>query len=280
MTISVGQLHSAKKLLDWVAKNQLVKSDISIFNRVLVCPAMDVLNLCTRCGWLEINLDGVLQLSKRGYELNNINDYRIRLRYQIQDIVSREQPSWSRLFPKGRDETINFVAADIRQCLDEAGLLSPQVTDDIVVWWDEISGLVRGIKSATLSQTGRAGERLTLNYELNRTGKTAIWQSIESNLSGYDVLSCISITDESPLQIEVKTSDNSLSHASFHITSNEWETALLSRNYVFHLWLLDENPKLAIVAIDKIAEHIPLNVGDGEWESVKIPFKVFQENFI
>lgn len=101
-----------------------------------------------------------------------------------------------------------------------------------------MAGLVRGIKSSVLSQTGRTGERLSLAFEKDRTGKQPIWQSIESNLSGFDILSCLSDMDASPLQIEVKASENSWNYADFHLTANEWESATLARNYMFHLWVL------------------------------------------
>lgn len=279
MTLSVGQLHSAKQLLDWVAKNHFAKSDMNLFSHVLVCPAVDVLNLSTRCGWVEIDLDGVLQLSDRGMQLHKIDNYQVRLRRQMQDIISREQPSWSKLFPKGRQETVNFVDSDVRQCLDEAGLLSSPPSNEVVAWWDEMAGLVRGIKTSVLSQTGREGERLTLKYEHSRTGKEPVWQSIESNLSGYDVLSCLSDTDVIPLQIEVKASENSLEYAEFHLTSNEWESASLARNYLFHLWELSLIPKLAVVTVEQMGRHIPVNSGEGTWETVHIPYRVFRDNF-
>lgn len=142
-----------------------------------------------------------------------------------------------------------------------------------------MAGLVRGIKTSVLSQTGRKGERLTLKYEHSRTGKEPIWQSIESNLSGYDVLSCFSESDETPLQIEVKASENSLDYADFHLTSNEWESATLARNYLFHLWELSPNPKLAIVTVEQMEKHIPVNSGEGYWETAQVPYRVFRENF-
>lgn len=279
MTLSVGQLHSAKQLLDWVAKRQLAKSDMNLFPRVLVCPAGDILNLSTRCGWIEVDLDGALKLSARGVSLQKIDDFRLRLREQMQDIISREQPSWSKLFPKGRNETAKFVSSDVRQCFEEAGLLAIPVTDDIVAWWDEVSGLIRGIKTSVLAQTGRYGERLSLKYEEVRTGKAPVWQSIESNLSGFDVLSCLSNSDETPLQIEVKASENSLDYAQFHLTYNEWESATLARNYIFHLWLMGTSPRLASVTVDQMEAHIPINSGEGVWESVRVPFGVFRESF-
>jgi len=278
MTLSVGQLHSAKQLLDWVSNNRLAKSDMSLFTNVLVCPAIDVLNLSTRCGWVEVDLDGILKLSDRGLDIHMTGNYQVRLRMQMQDIISREQPSWSNLFPKGRQETSHFVSADVRQCLDEAGLLSSPPCDDVVAWWDEMAGLVRGIKSSVLSQTGREGERLSLVYEKQRTGIQPIWQSIESNLSGFDILSRLSGADSAPLQIEVKASANSWNYAEFHLTANEWESATLARNYRFHLWALGENPKLAVVTVDQMEQHIPSNNSHGKWEIVKIPFSEFESS--
>jgi hypothetical protein len=253
---------------------------MNLFTHILVCPALDILDLSTRCGWVKIDFDGMLKLSDRGLQLHETSDYQIRLRLQIQDIISVDQPSWSSLFPKGRQETARFVDPDVRQCLDEAGLLSSNLCDDVVAWWDQMAALVRGVKSSVLSNIGRTGERLSIAYERKRTGRHPTWQSIESNLSGFDILSCLSDIDASPLQIEVKASGNSWRYAYFYLTANEWESATLAHNYHFHLWALDANPKLAVVSLAQMERHIPLNSGEGEWKTVRVPFSVFSDRFM
>ena len=54
-------------------------------------------------------------------------------------------------------------------------------------------------KDLSLDDVGRKGERLTLQYEELRTNVKPDWRSIETNLSGYDVLSQRSKTDNTPL---------------------------------------------------------------------------------
>lgn len=279
MSISVGQLHSAHELLDWVSKRQMAKSEIHLFNRVLVCPAKDILNLSLRCGWVEIDMDSNLKLSPRGKELQSKSDFQARMRLQIMDTVTMEQPSWSSLFPKGRLETVNFINQDILQCLNEAGLLDSPPTDEIVSWWDEMAGHVRGVRSSSLTEIGRKGEKLSLLYEQRRTGQVPRWQAVESNLSGFDVLSIVSNKDSAQLQIEVKATERDVNVAEFYITQNEWDTAKLSRNYIFHLWIIASKPKLASVSREEMEKHIPHDMGQGIWQSVKIPFKIFSEKY-
>ena len=105
--------------------------------------------------------------------------------------------------------------------------------------------------------------------------------SIDSNLAGYDIKSQMSKDNSGPLLIEVKASTFALGQAEFHITSHEWNVALTSRAYVFHLWCLFGNKKmLAIISPSDVMPYIPTNNLEGQWESANIPFSCFENKFV
>jgi hypothetical protein len=129
-------------------------------------------------------------------------------------------------------------------------------------------------------ETGRHGERLSVEYERHRTGKMPKWQSVESNLAGYDILSVLSLEDSRKLQIEVKATQAEINSSFFHVTRYEWDTGLLADNYHFHLWAVgQEPPALAVLERPDLAAHVPTDAGLGLWESVEIPFAVFETKF-
>ena len=63
------------------------------------------------------------------------------------------------------------------------------------------------------SALGRKGEKLTLRYEKHRTLREPFWQSLDSNRVGYDIISVLNPGADTPLYIEVKSSEKEMSHA-------------------------------------------------------------------
>jgi hypothetical protein len=280
MIVSAGQLHSSARLIDIVAACPIAPSGLEkAGGLVLVCPISDVLNLSTRCGWLLVNDDGKLYPSSRGEEIRRLADYQERLRQQLRDIIAALHPAWSKVLMHGRHEMARFAPPDICQCFREAGVMVTDPTDGIVTWWDELANLARGIRSAASLAVGRAGERLTLRFEHQRTARKPTWQSIESSYSGFDVLSSVSDTDHTPMQIEVKASELRLKEAFLYLTCHEWETALQAQAHAFHLWHIGQQSQLAVVKIDEMSSHVPSNQGKGAWQSVRIPYSAFLEFF-
>lgn len=155
----------------------------------------------------------------------------------------------------------------------------PDPIDSVIKWWDELANLARGFRSAALLEIGRAGERNTIAFETQRTGKAPYWQSIESSHAGFDVLSSKSSTDPAPLAIEVKASELRLKEAWFSVTVHEWETARQSPNYCFHLWRLGLQPQLAVLSTADVAPHLPADQGRGQWQSARVPFSAFIGTF-
>ena len=280
LTLSVGQLHSAAQLLEVVAEMKLGTIALaSEMHTVLVCPMDDVLNLAIRCAWIVADENGDLALSLRGKEIRAVTDYQPRLLEQLRDCVAILRPSWTRLLPDGQREFARFAPKDIVQCFEEAGAFSRPVPQHLLRWWDDLSDLARGLRAKNWARVGRAAERLTLDYETDRVGCEPVWESVESNFSGYDVRSRISRQDDNVLQIEVKGSEASLKHAVMHLTAWEWSVATGPTAHAFHLWLLGKVPRIAVIDVPSMARHIPKNLGRGQWESAVIPFRAFASGF-
>ena len=187
---------------------------------------------------------------------------------QIMDYIVSVRPSWSSLMPKGRSETLPFLPADVRQCFNEAGLSDGYATE-VVQFWDRAANLSRGRSNDVLLEIGREGERLSIEYEVMRTGRTPLWKAIDSNLAGYDLLSVISDRDMRPLKIEVKAIQR-VDERAFYLSKNEWNCANGYGEYIFHVWLLGGDPKLLVRDTSQIAAHVSIDQGEGLWQSVKI----------
>ena len=53
-----------------------------------------------------------------------------------------------------------------------------------------------------------------------------------------------------------------------------------AERYVFHLWSLTPSGKsLAILSPVEVAAHVPVENGQGRWETLAIPFTVFRDSF-
>jgi len=201
------------------------------------------------------------------------------LRQALLDYIDVVRPPWVQNATFGRKKVIAFAGNQIGQVFVEAGLASG--TDEAVVsFWDSMAALARGQKNDRLAMIGRQGERLTLEFEQGRTGRTPKWVAIDNNEDGYDVLSVVDVSDSRPLSIEVKSSTQGLSGTLF-LSRNEWERALETDNHTFHLWDIRPNrqPSLAVVSVSEIEVHIPLDRQDGNWAIAEIPFRVFATNF-
>lgn len=156
------------------------------------------------------------------------------------------------------------------------------VDNAIVQWWDTITKTIREEHQVTLEETGRTGERLTIEYERNRTHLEPEWESIESNVVGYDVLSSRAERCLEPILIEVKTSTLDCTMASMVILRNEWNVASCTFNrdrYYFYLWLLGCEKQLARITVDEVEKHIPSNTGSGKWKDAEVPFYCFADRF-
>lgn len=244
------------------------------------------LNFAAQCHWVSIN-DGVTyEITPFGEDLlQRFNGSQIRQSmYQdiLKNYITTCKPIWARRIPYGRNEAYRIMSDDEQVCFRKAGLMSNPVSRDEVDWWDALAEIERQNIEYVQDDVGRKGEELTMNYEKERTNANPIWESIDSNLAGYDILSQVSKNDPHQILIEVKSSTRPLNEADCFISRNEWDFASAGynqRRYFFYLWLIWKAPKLAIVSYFDMKRHISLDAGLGTWNDVRIPFLAFAENF-
>jgi hypothetical protein len=201
-----------------------------------------------------------------------------RLRTALLDVVEATDPPWVQNARFGRRRFLQYAPVEIAQICEEAGL-EDGADEGTVAFWDTLAAKARGLRDVRLNEIGREGERLSLAYETQRTGKRPKWIAIDSNEDGYDVLSHIASDDARRLCIEVKASRQG-THGALHLTRHEWETALSLLNFQMHLWDLSQpTPGLAVLGISDIEEHLPADNGLGAWDVAKLPFSAFQSQF-
>lgn len=232
----------------------------------------DAYALGSKLGWLAKDNTGKVHPTEAGLGVHPCGARSIQLRHQLRAFINQTKPSWAALLAKGRKETANLVPAEIRQCLQDAGLLD-DVDGETVRWWDSLALAARSDNQENLLTVGRFGERLSLEFEEARVGRRPLWQALESNAAGFDLLSWASEGASERLSIEVKTSTLSADSALFYVTRNEWETARLARRFAFHFWLLGRAEQLLwICGVPDIARHIPVDQGEGRWQNAAVSF--------
>lgn len=281
--LSMNVLTSALALLNRIEAYNFSSLSELAYSKVASISAEDIFGFSSNCGWVSENEYG-LALTKRGIGLLQLQTQGLVVdlkRQMLADYVLKAAPIWTNRIPYGRREASIFMSKDEKACFADAGLLSDHLNPGVVAWWDKIALQIRTQTQQANSETGRLGERNTITYERSRTNSEPIWMSIDSNLAGYDIKSCVNKDSSDTLLIEVKASTYALGQATFHVTSHEWNVALTSGAYVFHLWCLSSNKKmLAIISPSEVLPYIPTNNLDGQWESAKIPFSCFRDKFV
>jgi hypothetical protein len=275
MSFSVGILYSAQEFTSYVSNNELAVDEFqSAFDKFSLATPKDILEVTKKCYWVDFLSDGSCKLTEKGEKLLGADSAKA-LRLQICDLIDAYQPPWAAKIPNGRQEAAKFFPDEVHQCFKEAGLLDGW-DEEIVEWWDRLSIAFRSHKSVSNLITGRRAEKLSIEHETKRLGFPPHWQSMESNFSGYDILSK---SDERSLlnrMIEVKGSTLPKKEAFCFVTRNEWNTAKLSKDYRFHLWCLKGEPILIEVETEDMEVHIPHDNGSGIWETTKVWFKDFK----
>jgi hypothetical protein len=232
----------------------------------------DAISLASNLGWLARDGSGHLHPTHAGLAAHPEGPRSTRLRFQLHAFILHTRPPWSALLCRGRREATAQLPAEIRQCLQDAGLLDG--TDDgTVQWWDSLAIAARTESQHELLTIGRFGERLSLQYERTRIGTDPLWQALESNSAGYDILSWVTPALTDRLLIEVKCSVLTENTAHLHLTRFEWHTARAAKSAVFHLWIVRPDVRsLWIRSPDQVRPHVPDDQGAGQWESVRIPY--------
>ena len=159
-----------------------------------------LLEVAQELRWLRANDSGIAVLTPAGARLLTIDLDYLRLRQAMLDYVDAVRPPWIKNAIDGRLKVLSFSPTEIAQSLIEAEL-ARGYDNEVVEFWDRLAAIARGLRSAELGEIGREGERLTLAFERERTGREPKWRSVESNSDGYDVLSIASASDYGHLPI-------------------------------------------------------------------------------
>ena len=194
----------------------------------------------------------------------------------ISEIVQVREPTWIPTMLRGRKRFIQNLAPDAQAVFEAAGLLVDHPDQNLVAWWDKISGLARQASNLAKLAQGRAAELLTLDREKTRLQDQGIdkepeWLGLDDNFAGYDVLTYD--RGHSGLinrLIEVKSTI--ASPPRFVLSRNEWRQATKSSDsYSFHIWEMQrEPPRLHVLTVNDVAPHIPKDRGLGNWREVEV----------
>lgn len=277
--LSPGIVQGCAEMLRLLAANPcpraLIRSSFFEFSGVqssLVIEAAD------RIGWLATDESGHAIPSPKGMRFIGSASYELLLRQAILDHVDTFSPAWLQNATAGRARVLAFSGQGVAQTFVEAGLAGA-LDEDGVSFWDSLAARARGERDSRLTEIGRRGERLSLEYERARTGHDAKWIAINSNADGYDLLSVVSSTDSRSLSVEVKASSQGLD-GRFFVSRNEWETAVDRPRHIFHLWDVAAVPaRLAVVEVSEMAANVASDQGYGEWQSLAVPFAAFASRF-
>jgi hypothetical protein len=280
MEFSPGIVDGCFILIDRIGKAPMpLASIVPAFPKIGSVRSELVLRTSQEMGWVAAGESGEATLTVLGARILEQTDAKARFRRALLDYVEREKPSWVEQACFGRIKVVTFAPEAIRQIIDECGLTTG-FDDETVAFWDMLAAMARGQRDDSFTRIGREGERLSLKHEERRTGVKPKWVAVDSNSKGYDVLSVASRVDMSKCTIEVKASSIGLG-GRFHLTRNEWDVATRGRNHLFHLWDLTASPpRLAVITTEQMSQHMPLNAGSGEWESVEVPMSAFGAEFV
>lgn len=277
--LSVDILWSTRLLLKRIIEYKLNCVDDIYLPNISSTNLEVLLELAETCHWISMT-GSQIRIENSAEELLGKTEFTDQARKMLADYIKNVNPAWAKRIPYGRRESFIFMNKDEQACFYEAGLMNENPNNSEIEWWDHIANYIRSQDDLHRNETGRKGELYTILYENNRTNEKSQWISVDSNLAGYDIISCVAKDNKTRLLIEVKCSDMSISNADFYITAHEWHTACNSNNYLFYLWCLYDNRKqLAIIEPNTILPYIPTNNETGKWQMVKIPFNSFKQMF-
>jgi Domain of unknown function (DUF3883) len=202
-----------------------------------------------------------------------LRDDHLNIRAVLLIFLRKYQPIWMRTIPRGRRHVSSGAPENAVQCLNRAKLMTNH-DDDVIEWWDQASQIVREQRNEMLIETGRTGEKMSFVYELARLNSdpaspTLVPElvSLDDNTLGYDIRSFVQPNNNDRLFIEVKAANRG---SEFYVTRNEWNVCRRHRaRYVVHFWIIPQK-KLNYITPDDLANHIPADQGQGEWDRVKV----------
>jgi hypothetical protein len=261
------QKYLSTEILISKSQDNLEKFDhgLYIYNQLL----QDLLNL------------NILAFKNNSYKLSVIeNDISLK-QYIIFQYIKKYKPAWYLRFKRGLIyvKDIQEDNPQIFQCLEELGIFNKGLTSEATNFIYKIKKLIYSeIETSNNLKTGMKGEKLSRDYEYQKTGIEPIYQALIDERSGFDLISLWKNGNKK--YIEVKASYNNQAH----ITWNEWITAQQKKKnneeYVFHFWKLDkENYELAVLSVDDLSFLGRPSEKGHHWETYLVEFNVFKKKF-
>ncbi|WP_409998548.1 DUF3883 domain-containing protein [Bradyrhizobium sp. SZCCHNR1002] len=228
-------------------------------------------------GALDYEAASSLDLTTREVDAANAPQF---FRACLEGVIALNEV-WLRTASLGRQKFVQKLDRDQASCFRCAGLLDEPPSPETVAWWDALQSHGRQLTDERLLLQGREAEQRSLRYEQTRLAEMAIalqpvWMAVEDNTAGYDILSYDrGVSAPVSRLIEVKSSK---SGDGFHLTKNEWKTALKFKDsYVFHIWDLRHDVLYELKAT-AIAPFIPLDTDQGEWTDARIALSAIKRD--
>lgn len=197
---------------------------------------------------------------------------------EVIDAVARQlSPTWLGSLPRGRSFLMDSLGADVLECFRRSGALDASPEKEVVQWLDSLAMLARNERDSQLLETGREGERLSLDLEIRRCQAFADapkveWVALNDNTAGYDIRSSV-ITGEGIKSKFIEVKATTTGRKEFFLTRHEWEVARRVGNaYCVHLWNLNTS-QLDELNFAELSLHIPIDQGNGFWASTRISLK-------
>src|SRR6267378_4656869 len=102
MSFSVGILYSAQEFTAYVSENEVsVEEFTTAFKRFSLARPEDILQLATKCNWVDFHPDGICRVTKKGKGIL-LDVPEKSLRVQLCDLISSDEPPWAAKIPHGR----------------------------------------------------------------------------------------------------------------------------------------------------------------------------------
>ena len=194
----------------------------------------------------------------------------------IKAVLRQRQPDWAKIMQSGRKRFVQKLGVDDRSVFEAAGLMVDPPSQELVSWWDDISGYARLKHNLESMERAREAELLTIEREKGRLtsigiSKDPVWLGLDDNYAGYDVLTYDKVQTQLVNRlIEVKSTIDSPPR--FYVTRNEWRKAeSAGEAYSFHVWDMQKiPPKLHVLSVADVALHIPKDKGKGQWATAEV----------
>lgn len=185
--------------------------------------------------------------------------------------------TWLAALPRGRRALRDALTADAAECFRRAGAFDDHPSAEAVAFLDRLANIARAHADLPLVESGRQAERMSFELEVARCsempGAPAVeWVALDDNAAGYDILSSRLVDGRpSPKLVEVKSCRGR--PLRLIMTRNEWDTACRHQEaYTLHFWDVQAG-RLHELSWSDLRAHMPIDQGDGRWDSATLNFK-------